>query len=169
MAATSNPYWAAAPQALGAQFATSSVAAGAAALALSERAGGRTATAERLEDVAAVATLSHIGASLAAGSRLRETGVEAAVGKAARKSEATDFLVAGAIPLAAYALNHVAGRRAPAAAMVGSLALLAGSFLLRHGILESGKRAARRPEAAFSLAQPRHLPGTERRRLTGGS
>lgn len=169
MSATSNPYWAAAPRGLGTQFATSSVAAGAAALALGERAAGQTDTAERLEDVAAVATVGHVGATLAAGRRRRETGVEPAIAGTARTSEAADLLVAGAAPLAAYAINRLAGRRAPAAAVAGSLALIAGSFLMRHGVLNTGKRAASRPEAAFSLAQPRHLPGTQRRRLTGRS
>ncbi|WP_206454252.1 NrfD/PsrC family molybdoenzyme membrane anchor subunit [Aurantimonas marina] len=169
MSATSNPYWAAAPGGLGAQFATSAVAAGAAALALGERAGGRKRIAERLEDVAVTATLAHIGATLAAGRRRRQTGVEPAVADSARKSEAADLVIAGAIPLAAYALSYAAGRRAPAAAVAGSLAVLAGSFVMRHSILDTGKRAASRPEAAFSLAQPRHLPGTQRRRLTGRS
>jgi protein NrfD len=169
MSATSNPYWAAAPRGLGAQFATSAVSAGAAALALGERAGGRKGNAERLEDVAAVGTLVHIGATIAAGPRRRQTGVEPAAAGSARKSEAADLLIASAIPLAAYALNYMVGRRAPAAAVAGSLTLLAGSFVMRHGILDTGKRAASRPEAAFSLAQPQHLPGTQGRRLAGRS
>ncbi len=165
MSATSNPYWAAAPRGLGAQFATSSVAAGAAALALGERAGGRSETAGRLEDVAAVASASHVGSSLAAGRRRRKADVQGAVQEISHRSETIDLLIAGALPMAAYALNHAAQRRFPAAAATGSLALLAGSFLMRHGILETGKKASRRPEAAFGLAQVRHLPETRRRRL----
>ncbi len=169
MSATSNPYWAAAPRGLGAQFATSSVAAGAAALALGERAGGRADTAARLEDVAALACAAHVGASLLAGRRRRETGVESAVAKMARRSEAADLLLAGALPMAAFALNRAVRGRAPAAAIVGSAAMIAGSFLMRNGALKTGKEAARRPDAAFGLAQPRRLPGTSRRRIRSGT
>ncbi|CUH11612.1 Formate-dependent nitrite reductase, membrane component [Jannaschia seosinensis] len=167
MAATSNPYYAAAPRGLGAQFSTSSVAAGAAALALGERAGGRDKSAKQLEEVAAIAAVGHVGASLVAGRSRRAAGVERAVAGSAHKSEAADLLIAGALPIAGYALNRATGGRAPAAAVVGSLALIAGSFVMRHGILNKGKKAARRPDAAFGLAQPRNLPGTDRRRLGG--
>lgn len=155
MSATSNPYWAAAPRALGAQFAASSVASGAAALALGERAGGRHDTAARLETVAAAATVAHHAASLAAKGARRRAGVEPAVAREARRDELADLVLSGAVPLAAYALRRAAGRRAPAVAMAGSLAVIGGSFLFRHGVLNTGKTAARRPEAAFRLAQPR--------------
>jgi hypothetical protein len=169
MAATSNPYWAAAPGALGAQFATSAVASGAAALALAERAGGRRRTAERLEDVAALASAAHLGAGWLAERRRLEAGVErAASGGPALESATADLVVAGAVPLAAYAVSRASGGRAGAAAVIGSLAVLAGGFLMRDGILNAGKRAADRPEATFRLAQPRRLAGTERRgRLRG--
>ena len=169
MSATSNPYWAAGPRSLGAQFATSAVASGAAALALGERAEGRPHTAERLEAVAAVASVAHIVAGQIAKRARRHAGVEAAVEERSRPAEATDLLLAGAAPLAGYALNRATGGRAPAAAVAGSLALLAGSFAMRHGILNVGKTAARRPEAAFGLAQPRNLPDVQRRRLRGPS
>jgi protein NrfD len=165
MSATSNPHWAAAPRALGAQFATSAVASGAAALALAERAGGRRHAAERLEDVAALASALHLGATWMAERRRREIGIgQAASGGPALQSAKADLLVAGAAPLAAYALNRASAGRAGPAAVVGSLAVLAGGWLMRDGILNAGKRTARNPDAAFRLAQPRHLPGTNRGR-----
>jgi protein NrfD len=169
MSATSNPYWAAAPRALGAQFATSAVASGAAALALAERAGGRIATAERLEDVAAVASAAHLAASWWGERRRRAVGVDQAAPRGpALESTGADMILAGALPLAAYALNRASGGRAGVAAVAGSLCVLAGGWLMRDGVLNIGKRAARRPEAAFRLAQPRNLPGTDRgRRLRG--
>ena len=170
LSATSAPYWAAAPGALGAQFATSSVAGGAAALALAERAGGRGDTAGRLEAVAAAATLAHLGASEWAERRQADSGVSRAMGAHATKRElrAFDLLLAGAAPLAGYALNRVAGGRAPVAAVAGSLAVLAGSWLVRDAILRAGKASATRPEVAFGFAQPRNLPPRERHRAIGG-
>lgn len=166
LSATSTPYWAAAPSALGAQFATSSLAGGAAALALGERAGGRHRTAERLETVAGVATLAHLGASHLADRRRRAVGVDQAMaGHPDRRQLGTaDLVLAGAAPLAAYALSRAAGTRAPAAAVAGSLAVLAGTWLVRDAMLRTGKASTGRPEAAFRLARPRHLPRPRRRR-----
>src|SRR5690606_6110993 len=104
---TSNPYWAAAPRALGAKFAASAVAVAAAALALGERGGGRPGTARRLEAVAAVATLTGLLASWSGDRRRRAVGVEAAV-SGSREQHALktgDLVLAGALPLAAYALG----------------------------------------------------------------
>ena len=165
MSATSNPYWAAAPRSLGAQFATSAVASGAAALAVGERLSGRCQTAERLEAVAAVATVAHIVAGQVAKRARHQAGVEEVVEDRSSRYETADLLLAGAAPLAGYALNRATGGRAPGIAIAGSLALLASSFAMRHGILNAGKSAARRPKAAFSLAQPRNLPDRQRRRL----
>ena len=170
LSATSNPHWAAAPRMLGVQFGTSAVGSGAAALALAERAGGRQRTAERLEEVAAVASAAHIGATLAAERRRRAIGVEEAVSdRPFLESPSADLLVAGALPLAAYAIGRASRERASAAAVVGSLAVLAGGWLMREGMLRAGKRAARRPKAAFRLAQPQHLPRRERRRHLKGA
>ncbi|MBM9593386.1 NrfD/PsrC family molybdoenzyme membrane anchor subunit [Roseitranquillus sediminis] len=161
MSATSNPYWAAAPRGLGAQFATSAVAAGAAALALGERAGGRSGSARRLEDVAACAAASHVVASLAASAGRRASGVGPGPGEGGQPSGSTKAVVMGALPLAAYAMGRAS--RSPPLAVSASLALIAGSFLLRHHMLEQGKRAARRPATGFRFAQPHNLP--RRRRL----
>ena len=164
LSATSTPYWAAAPRALGVQFATSSVAGGAAALALGERAGGRARTAERLETVAAVATLAHLGASRWAERQEATTGVAPAMAAhpTRREFRAADLLLASATPLAGYALNRATGGRSPAAAVAGSLAVLAGSWLVRDAVLRTGKASAKHSEAAFRFAQPRNLPARYR-------
>lgn len=167
LSATSTPYWAAAPRALGAEFASSAVASGAAALALAERAGGRVHTAERLEDVAAVATLAHLGASQWAEHCEVQTGVDRAVAthSARRQLRIADLLIAGAAPLAGYTLNRATAGRAPVAAVAGSLAVLVGGWLVRDAILKTGKASSERPEGAFALAQPENLPTRRRRRL----
>lgn len=167
LAATSNPYWAAAPRELGTQFATSSVAGGAAALALAERAGGRRRTARRLEELAALASLAHLAASRAARRRRRAAGIADALDDEPERIrlETADLLLAGALPLAGYALDRLSGGRAPVAAVAGSLALLVGGFLVRDGILRTGKAAAHRPEAAFRAAQPDRLEAAPRRRI----
>lgn len=159
MSATSNPYWAAAPRELGGQFATSAVAGGAAALALGERLDGRRLTAERLEDVAAVATVAHLVASAAADRRRRAVGVGKVMAHhpEEQRLKTADLALAGVAPLAGYAINRGLRGRAPAAAVAGSLAVLAGGWMVRHAILRTGKSAAMRPDAAFRLAQPENL------------
>lgn len=160
LSATSNPYWAAAPRGLGAHFATASVAGGAAALALGERAGGRRRTARQLEAVASVATLAHVAAGRVAEAERRELGVAETVEEEPehRRLEAADLLLSGGLPLAAYALDRLPGGRGGAAAVIGSLAVLAGGWLVRDALLNAGHASTRRPEAGFRLARPRQ-PG----------
>lgn len=162
LSATSNPWWAAAPRALGAEFATSSVAGAAAILALGERAAGRRRTARRFEAIAALATAAHLCASQAAAPRRRVAGVEQEMaGVPERRRLKAAELVAGAAPLAAYAVSRVSGRGAPAA-VAGSLAVLAGGWLVRDAVLRTGKESARNPGAAFRLASQRALTGQSR-------
>ncbi|MFN3663823.1 NrfD/PsrC family molybdoenzyme membrane anchor subunit [Yoonia sp.] len=157
LSATSNPYWAAAPRALGVNFAGGAAAMGAAALALWERFGGRDDTARGFEKVAAAATLTHLGARIAADKRLKETGVTDTIADTApqRRLNAETWLAAGALPLLGYAAGAVvSGRRGRGAAIAGSCAVLVGGMMMRHGMLEVGKAATERPEAGFALAQP---------------
>ncbi len=49
-------------------------------------------------------------------------------------------------------------RRAPALSRVASLAILAGSALLRVSIMAAGDESARRPEISLRYAQPDNLP-----------
>ncbi len=170
MSATSNPYWSATPRLLGAQFATSAMASGAAALALAERLGGRRRIAERLEVVAVVASAAHLAATWLAKRWHRSLGVEKpATDAQPLETPNADLLIAGVVPLVAYSLARASGRSGGTAAVVGSLAVLAGGWLMRDGVLNAGKRAAARPEVAFRAAQPRQFPGTDRRRRRIGS
>ncbi len=164
LSATSTPYWAAAPAHLGLAFGSSSVAVGAAALSLGERSAGRHETARRLDDVAALATAAHFVISRTAESRRRERGIPGDL-KASREGaalEGAELVVAGLLPLAAYGINRFAGGRAPALSIIGSLVLIAGGFMLRHGTLKMGKRSAVHPRAQFRFAQPENLPPWER-------
>lgn len=157
VSATSNPYWAAAPRTLGAQFAGVAVAMGAAALALWERLGGRDSTARRFENVATIATLAHVSASSALNRRLEARGVSGPVAhtRRQRRLKTSSLLIAGALPLIGYAISAtMGGRTGRGAAIAGSCAVLAGGVLMRHGLLEAGEAAVEHPESGFALAQP---------------
>jgi protein NrfD len=166
LSATSTPFWAATPRALGVKFAASAVAMGAAALSLGEQLGGRVRAARPLDDVAALATLVHLVASVTA----RRGRAAAGVGEAMRGSreeealEMADLVVAGALPLAAYALNRTIAGRGAGLSVAASAAVLAGGFLVRHATLHAGNASAQRPRAHFLLSRPRNRP-----RQLGGS
>lgn len=170
MSATSTPYWAAVPRQLGASFATASVAAAAAALSLLERLAGRHESARRLDTVAVVATGAHLAASAAMHRRERAAGVAEEVSDtpAEWSVKTGDLLVAGALPLGAYALNRMTGGRSPALSILGSAAILAGGYIVRHGLLHAGRQSALRPRASFRFAQPRNLPSDHRPALRSG-
>lgn len=161
MSATSTPYWAAVPRHLGASFATASMATGAAALSLLERLAGRDASAQRLDDVAAAATVAHLAVSASQSAEQRRRGIPEDVEqtRAGQLYKSGDIIIAGAIPLAAYALNRATGGRSPALSAVGSIAILAGGYMMRHGLLYVGRKSSESPEAYFRFAQPRNLPG----------
>jgi protein NrfD len=160
LSATSNPFWAATPRALGVKFAASSVALGAAALSAGEQLAGRPKNARPLDDLAAVATAVHVGASLVSKAGRERTGVESAMRdrRETKTLEAADLLVAGALPLAAYALNRTIGGRAAPLSLAASAAVLAGGFLVRHQTLYAGHASAAKPEPYLRFAQPDNLP-----------
>lgn len=170
LAATSSPLWAAAPRHLGALFATSATAMAAAALSLGERWAGRRENSRRLDDVAAVATAAHLGVSFALQRRWRNAGVSRPIhGTPSKRLLVTgDVVLAGVVPLSAYAINRLGGNRMPAASVVGSLALIAGGYALRHGLMRAGMESAKRPASYFASAQPEHLPRRYRHRVGDG-
>ncbi len=152
LASTSTPLWAAAPHSLAIRFGASSIASGAAALALGERA----RPSRRALDGLAVAALA---VELAAGMRSHETyraaGVEEALeggwGRVERGVTGLGVLLPLALKLAGPALG---GR-----GTLGNLAVLAGSLMLRVSIMEAGDLSARRPDISFRFSQPENLPG----------
>lgn len=160
LSATSTPYWAATPWQLGAKFGTSAIATGAAALSLSERLAGRHRTAGRLDCVAALATAAHLGLSLKTDADRQAKGIagELRTSPDGMMLQASELVVAGLVPLAAYALNRATGDKAPALSVAASVALLLGGWMLRHGTMRLGMRSAEHPQSHFQLAQPRNLP-----------
>jgi protein NrfD len=167
LAATSNPFWAATPRALGVKFAASSIALGAAALSAAEQLAGRPQNARPLDDVAALATAVHLGAALASKAGRDRTGVGPAM--AGRRETTTleiaDLVIAGALPLAAYALNRTVGGRQAPLSLAASAAVLAGGFLVRHQTLYAGHASAERPEPYLRFTQPGNLPRPPQERL----
>ena len=157
LSATSTPLWASAPHALGARFASSSIATGAAALAL-----GETSPRARrpLDKVLLAALTVELVASLAADARYRRTGVEPArSGRWGRveKIGATGFGVL--LPIGLLIASGLNKRRAEPLAKCAAAAAIAGSALMRVSILGVGADSARRPDVSMRFAQPDNLPG----------
>ena len=158
LAATSTPYWAAAPRALGVRFGASSVASGAAALAVGERSVGlrRTLTA-----VSALALLVEGAATLVHHRTVKAKGVGEALDGRWGRIEGTAVTGLGLLlPLALFATARLIRdeRRAAAVSDLASAAVVAGSALLRVSTLAIGDESARRPEISFRFSQPENLP-----------
>jgi formate-dependent nitrite reductase membrane component NrfD len=157
---TSTPGWAAVPEPLGVQFATSAVASAAAALSIAEHARGDAAQARALDAVAATATAAHLAASVAADARRKSTGVSEprAESPAAASRDLADFVIAGVLPLALYGCARLLGSRSRDLSMIAAGAVLAGNYLSRMTTLHSGNRSADHPRDYFRLARRRNLP-----------
>ena len=128
LAATSTPLWAAAPRGLGARFGAGSVAAGAAALSLGERAGGGRETADALDRIALLAGLG--AAALQ------------------RVVPVASYGLSRILP------PRFAGKLS----VLSSLALLAGGLLTRAHIVEAGNATADAARTTLRFAQPENLP-----------
>lgn len=163
LSATSTPAWAAAPGQLAVRFGASSVASAAAALALGA---WRRKTRRTLETVACAALAVEGAATALSAGAHRDRGIAAV-----SHSEWAHIETAGAIglgivlPVALYAASRLRGRSPSADTLsdAGSLAVLAGSLILRIATLGVGDDSANRPEASFAFASPRNLP--RRRRM----
>ncbi len=163
LASTSTPLWAAAPQSLAVRFGASSVASGAAALALAER----SHRSRRALDALAVAALA---VELAASMRSHESYVAKGVEEslhggwgAVEKYGVTGLGVA--MPLALKLAGLALGGRGT----LGNLAVLAGSLMLRVSIMEAGDLSAERPDISFRFSQPENLPERRPRAIRGRS
>jgi protein NrfD len=160
LSATSNPYWAAGPRALGVRFGASSIASGAAALAL-----GQPAPIQRgLNAVGAAALLVEGAATAVHQKTVRDKGVgEALKSKWGHIEEIAVTGLGVAVPLALYALSLRSrnSRKAEALADLASLGVIGGSLLLRVATLGIGDEAARRPEISFRFSQPENLPKSD--------
>src|SRR3546814_10370834 len=82
-----------------------------AALSLGERLAGRTHTSRRLDSVAALATVVQVVTAFDARRRLAHAGMPERLEQqpAGRTLKVSEFVLAGAVPLVAYALNRRRG------------------------------------------------------------
>ena len=156
LSSTSTPLWAAAPRALAVRFGSSSVASGAAALSLGERRGRNR---RALDTIALAALATELAAATASHRTYRRKRVSAALDGGWGQAERLGATGAGTLlPLGLHAASLLLGRRAPALSGLASLAVLAGSALLRISIMAAGDESARRPEISLGYAQPDNLP-----------
>jgi len=157
LSSTSTPLWAAAPKSMAVEFGSSSVASGAAALAMAERRAGSRSLARKLDTLALAALAVELGASVVSEATYRARGISAAA-DAARGTR----MLARAGTIAPFALQMLAGkgtgRGSFALSDLASLAILAGSYCLRTGIMEAGDESARRPGDYFRFSKPGNLP-----------
>ena len=158
LAATSTPLWAAAPQSLAVRFGASSVASGAAALALGER----SPHSRRALDALAIAALAvELGAGMQSHKTYAEAGVEEALEGGWGRVEKYGVTGLGVmLPIALKLAGLALGGRG----RIGNLAVLAGSLMLRVSIMEAGHLSAERPDISFRFSQPENLPENLRAR-----
>jgi protein NrfD len=157
LSSTSTPLWAAAPKSLAVEFGSSSVASGAAALAVAERHTGSRSLARKLDTLALAALAVELGASVVSEATYQVRGISAAT-DAARGMRT----LARAGTIAPFALQMLAGkgtrRSSGTLSDLASLAILAGSYCLRTGVMEAGDESARRPQDYFRFSKPNNLP-----------
>jgi len=155
LSATSTPLWAAAPRRIAAAFGASAMASGVAALTIAGlRRNAPDNTGRGLNLIALVAGTLELFLLLSLRRRFREKGVDGALSESGW-GLAYDF---GAVALGAGVpmLHHwgrmIEPKRPPRSALMTSLAVLAGGFLLRHALLRAGNISAERPKDYFRLA-----------------
>lgn len=157
LSATSTPLWAAAPHSLAVRFGASSIATGAASLSLGEQSG---ATRRKLDVVTVAALVAELAATLASHETYRRKGVAEALDGGWGQVEKVGVTALGtALPLGLQLASFVVARRKPGILSdVASVAVLAGSLLLRVSTLSIGDRSAERPGISFRFSQPDNLP-----------
>ena len=157
LAATSTPIWAAAPRSLGVRFGASSIASGAAALALGEES---QALRRRLDALTVGALAVELAAAQASHRAYRQTGVHEALDSTWGRTEGAVATGAGVmLPLALHtALFLVGSRRDGGFARLSRLLVLGGSAMLRVSMLGLGGVSAERPGISFRFSQPENLP-----------
>jgi protein NrfD len=162
LSATSTPAWAAIPQALAVRFGASSVAAAAAALSLGERS---RSMRKRLENVACTALATEGIATMASAQAYRDRDIAALSNNPSGALERAGAIGVGLLlPLGLYAVSRIAGedRRLSDAA---SMAVLAGSLILRVSTLGLGAESAKNPDMSFRFSQPTNLRGRDRQSI----
>ena len=157
LAATSTPLWAAAPRALAVRFGTSSVASGAAVLALAERS---PRTGRALDKIALAALSVELAGAAASRQTYKRKGVDAALDGTWGTVEKLGATGGGIVlPLGLYAASLALNRhRSHALSRLASLAVLGGTLLLRVSVMQAGDESADKPEISFRFSQPDNLP-----------
>ena len=154
LAATSTPLWAAAPRLLASRFASASMAAAAALLSLIERRGGRDGSAQRLEELAALAAAAEWALGSASDRVYAHTGVGSVLREAPYAPLYRGAAALGTIlPLALYGADRVVFRGSGLLSRPASLALIAGSAVLRQALMYAGNESARRPRDYLAFTQ----------------
>jgi formate-dependent nitrite reductase membrane component NrfD len=167
LSATSTPAWAAAPRELAVRFGASSVASGAAALALGETNPDARRT---LELIAAGALGVEAVAAVAQTRAYQDKGVEEGTKDPWGRIEKIVATGVGiAVPLALFGASLALGRRGRSIGQAAAVATLAGSAVFRIATLGMGDESALRPEVSMRFAQPENLtkPGSGGDRRTG--
>ena len=156
LSATSTPIWAAAPRSLAVRFGSSSIATGAAALALGEE---NPHVRGKLDAIEAAALAIEAVAATTVRSTYRRKGVDGAMDSPAGRIEQVGATALGVVlPLGLIAASALLSRRPRAASIVASLATLAGSAVLRTSMLSLGNVSASRPDVSFRFSTPDNLP-----------
>ena len=158
LAATSTPYWAAAPRSLAVRFGASSIASGSASLVIGER---DEATRDALNLILGGALAVELAATVAHHHEVKTKGVGEVLKSSWGRIERLGVEGLGILlPLGLHAASHfVSDRRAKAALSdLAALFALAGSATLRVAALAVGEESARRPDISFRFSQPENLP-----------
>jgi protein NrfD len=162
LAATSAPYWAADEKGLGVRFASSSIAAGSAALALGEKS---RSTRRTLNAITGIALLTELVATAVHHKNVKAKGVGASLeSEWAHIEEAAVLGLGVLLPLGLYVASRRLGdrKRAGAVSDLASLAVMAGSAMLRVSTIRIGQDSASRPEVSLRFSQPENLPKKRR-------
>ncbi len=158
LAATSTPYWAAAPRSLAVRFGASSIVSGSAALVIGER---DEATRDALNLILGGALAVELAATVAHHHEVKKKGVAEVLKTRWGRIERIGVEGLGLLlPIGLHAASRlVSDRRAKAALSdLAALFAIAGSATLRVAALAVGEESARRPDISFRFSQPENLP-----------
>lgn len=157
LAATSTPFWAAAPRLLPALFGASAASTAAAAVSLTlEATGGTEEEHHAVAKFALVAAGAELALSTAARWNWRAEGLDGPLRQEPERAKLSLGVVGLGIlvPLAVHGVQALTGRRSRTASLLAAGAALAGGLMLRSVILNAGNRSARRPEDYFHFTRP---------------
>ncbi len=158
LSATSTPVWASTPSLLAVRFGSSSIATGAAALALGENNRGARA---KLDDIQFCALAVEAVSSGVTKLRQKRAGVEGAYDSLPGRIEQVGATALGVLlPLGVLAVTRAMDNRPRAASVAAGILTLLGSATLRTSILRLGNVSASRPDVSFRFSTPKNLPET---------